>query len=43
MLLDVMMVVSVLVALVAFAVWFFFLAGTPTSTPWPDELSGGGS
>ncbi|MFL5820878.1 MAG: hypothetical protein ACJ76S_09400 [Solirubrobacteraceae bacterium] len=41
MLLDVMMVVSVLLALVALALWFLVFAASPTSTPWPDELSGG--
>ena len=43
MLLDVMMVVSVLLALVVVALWFVVFAASPTSTPWPDELSGGGS
>jgi hypothetical protein len=41
MLLDVMMVVSVVLAVVALVLWFTVFAASPTSTPWPDELSGG--
>jgi lysylphosphatidylglycerol synthetase-like protein (DUF2156 family) len=43
MLLDVMMVVSVLLAVAVVALWSLVFAASPTSTPWPDELSGGGS
>jgi hypothetical protein len=41
MLLDAMMVVSVVLAIVALVLWFAVFAASPTSTPWPDELSGG--
>jgi hypothetical protein len=41
MLLDVMMVVSVVLAVVALILWLAVFAASPTSTPWPDELSGG--
>lgn len=41
-LLELMIVVSAALGLLAFAAWFFFLAGSPTATPWPDELSGPG-
>jgi len=43
MLLDVMMVVSVLLALIALAVWFLVFAGSPTGQPFPGEKSGGGA
>ena len=31
---------SFVLAVAAFLVWYFVLSGTPTSTPWPDEVSG---
>jgi hypothetical protein len=43
MLLDVLVIASALLALGAFLVWFFVFSGSPTSTPWPDELSGVGN
>jgi hypothetical protein len=42
MLLDVLVVASTVVAVVALLVWWLVFAGSPTSTPWPDELSGQG-
>ena len=42
-LLDVLLVASAALALILLAVWWLALAHPPTSTPWPDELSGGGA
>ena len=42
-LLDKLVITSALLALVAFVVWYFVLAGTPSGTPWPDETSGRGT
>jgi hypothetical protein len=42
MLLDVLVMAGAVVALIALVVWFFFFAGSPTSTPIPDEFSGQG-
>jgi hypothetical protein len=42
-LLEVLVAASAVLALGAFLVWFFFFAGSPTATPWPDELSGPGT
>ena len=42
LLLEALLVVSALVALGAFLVWFFVFAGSPSATPWPDEMSGPG-
>jgi hypothetical protein len=39
-LLDVLLVGSALLALIGFLSWYFGLAGTPSGTPWPDEVSG---
>jgi hypothetical protein len=41
-LLEGIVVVSFLLAVVVFLVWFFVFAGSPSATPWPDELSGPG-
>ena len=38
--LDTLLVGSFVFAVVAFLVWYFVLSGTPSSTPWPDEVSG---
>ena len=43
MLLDVMMIVSVVLALIVVAVWFVVFAASPTSQPWPGEKSSGGT
>ena len=40
--LDVLLVASAAVSLILLVVWWLALAHPPTSTPWPDELSGGG-
>jgi hypothetical protein len=42
-LLDRLVIASALLALVAFLLWYFVLAGTPSGTPWPDETSGRGT
>jgi len=42
MLLDVLLIASAVLALITVIVWFFFFAGSPTSTPIPDEFSGQG-
>jgi hypothetical protein len=39
-LLDVFLIVSAVLAVIGFVCWYLFLADSPTSTPWPDELSG---
>jgi hypothetical protein len=39
-LLDVLLVGSVILALAGFLFWYFGLAGIPSGTPWPDEVSG---
>jgi hypothetical protein len=41
-LLDVMIVVSAVIALVTFLVWYLGFADLPSGTPWPDETSGAG-
>jgi hypothetical protein len=38
---DAFLVVSAVIAVILLVVWFLFLGHSPTSTPWPDELSGG--
>ena len=38
--LDTLLVGSFAFAVLAFLIWYFVLSGTPTSTPWPDEVSG---
>ena len=38
--LDTLLVGSFVFAVLAFLVWYFVLSGTPSSTPWPDEVSG---
>jgi hypothetical protein len=42
-LLDVMIVVSAVLALAIFLVWYLGFAGIPSGTPWPDETSGTGT
>jgi hypothetical protein len=41
-LLDVMLVVSAVLALATFLVWYFGFSDVPSGTPWPDETSGSG-
>jgi len=41
-LLETLIVASAILALAAFLVRFFVFAGSPSATPWPDELSGPG-
>ena len=41
LLLEVMLIASAAIALILLVVWWVGLAHPPTSTPWPDELSGG--
>ena len=41
-LLETIVVVSFVLALIAFLAWFFIFAGSPSATPWPDEMSGPG-
>ena len=38
--LDALLVGSFVFAVAAFLVWYFVLSDSPTSTPWPDEVSG---
>ena len=40
-LLEVMVIASAIIALILLIVWWLALAHPPTSTPWPDEFSGG--
>jgi hypothetical protein len=41
-LLEALVIGSAITAAIALVVWWLFFAGSPTSTPWPDELSGQG-
>ena len=40
-LLEVLLIASAAIALILLMVWWLALAHPPTSTPWPDEVSGG--
>ena len=40
MLLEALVIGSAIIAAITLVVWLLFFAGSPTSTPWPDELSG---
>jgi hypothetical protein len=41
MVIDVFLVVSAVIGVSLLVVWYLLLGHAPTSTPWPDELSGG--
>src|SRR5919198_6021620 len=40
-LLEVLLIASAAIAIILLIVWWLALAHPPTSTPWPDEVSGG--
>ena len=40
MVIDVFLVVSAVIGVILLVVWYLLLGHSPTSTPWPDELSG---
>ena len=42
-LLHALLVGSVVLAILAFLVWYFFFSPPPSATPWPDEFSGPGN